>query len=79
MRQIKVSSKGNVEHKPVTDGMLSIGGGADDEEEPVELVVEGLEEYDADADEFDIEDTWEIADESAAPGGSSACAMSLEL
>ena len=79
LRQIKVTAKGDIEDKPLTHGaLLSIGSRTDDGVKPEELIVDGLEEDDADADEFDIESNWDVMDDSAAPGELSACAMSLE-
>lgn len=79
MRRIKVSSKGDVENKIVTGGMLSLG--SDEEgEEPVRLVVDGVEDEDADADEFEIENSWNIKEDGdTAMSEPIACAMSLEL
>jgi hypothetical protein len=66
MQRIKVSSKGQVRHERVDGGMLSVDDVDDeDEEERVELMVDGLDSADADAEEFDIRTSWTVGDEGA--------------
>ena len=53
VQRIKISSKGAVRHKVLEGGLLSIG--TDEDEEPIELVVDGIDDDDAGADDFAIE------------------------
>jgi hypothetical protein len=72
MQRIKVSSKGQVRHERVDGGMLGVDDGDDeDEEEQVELVVDGLESADAHA-EFGIRTSWKVGSEGA---GHMSCAL----
>ncbi|CAN9474280.1 unnamed protein product [Alternaria alternata] len=66
MQRIKVSSKGQVRHERVDGGMLGVeDDDSEAEEERVELVVDGLESADANAEEFGVGTSWKVGDEGA--------------
>jgi hypothetical protein len=66
LRQIKVSAKGDVAHKQLTSGaMLSLDSATGNEEAKIDLIIDGLESEDADADEFAL-DGWATVDDAAA-------------
>lgn len=60
LRQIKISAAGDVRHKDSTHGaLLSLHKGHKDE---VKIEVDGLEDFDADASEFQLQ-SWDAAEE----------------
>ena len=62
LQGIKISSKGTIRHKALEGGLLSID--TDIDQEPIELVVDGLDDHDAGAGDFGIDDSWEVRGES---------------
>lgn len=64
MQKIKVSGKGQIRHEGVDGGMLGVDDSdGEDGEEQVELVVNGLESADADAEEFGIMTSWTVEEQ----------------
>jgi hypothetical protein len=75
MQRIKVSAKGETRHRREEGEMLGLDDDDEDEkdEEPVELMVDGLESVDAHAEEFGIRTSWVVGDEGV--GDTSNCAL----
>jgi hypothetical protein len=71
MQRIMVSSKGEVRHRNEEGGMLGVDVGEGDH--PVQLVVDGLESGDADAEEFGICTSWTVGEDGG--GETSTCAL----
>ncbi|OCK74489.1 hypothetical protein K432DRAFT_386781 [Lepidopterella palustris CBS 459.81] len=75
LRQVKVSAAGNVEHKDFNRGaMLSLPGGKrKGKEDEIEIVVEGLDEYDVQGSEFMLQ-SQSVVDEVPSEGSECKCA-----
>ncbi|CAN9405755.1 unnamed protein product [Alternaria alternata] len=72
IQRIKVSTKGRIRQERVEDGdMLGVDDDLEDGER-VELVIDGLEDADADAEEFGIESSWTVDGEG---DGKMTCAL----
>ncbi|KAF2107952.1 hypothetical protein BDV96DRAFT_587990 [Lophiotrema nucula] len=83
MRKINVTPGGKITNKPVTGGMLGTGSsesdaGEDGEAEQPEYIVDGLDEEDADANEFDIKGSWEVAEELQTSVVTCGCSLAAE-
>jgi hypothetical protein len=76
LRQVKISPAGDVSHKDYNDGaLLSLHGDEKDEKTEIKIVVEGLEDFDADASDFHGLQSWDVVDEAPTDEGGCKCAM----
>jgi hypothetical protein len=79
MQRLKVTSAGEIETTPVTGGMLRLGDSKDSSPSSTgkrpAYVIEGLDPDDAGAEEFHLDHSWEVEDETEANVETCKCSL----